>query len=199
MCRSDTVVSDLIEESIAVKSALLADSAQLSLIERIAECIFDAFRRGNRVIFCGNGGSFSDSLHLAAEFVARFQKDRGPLPGVALGTNSSILTAVGNDYSFDDVFAREIAALGKKGDVFLAISTSGNSKNVLRAVEVAKAIGICVFGMTGQSGGCLGQMVDCLRMPSEKTARIQESHILVGHIICELTEDAWSRKEEPHS
>lgn len=192
MSQTENQIEELIRESIAVKSALLADARKIELIQRIATSIIEALKRGNKVIFCGNGGSFADSIHLAAEFVSRFQRERGPLAGVALGANNSILTAIGNDYSYDEIFSREISAIGKAGDVFVAISTSGNSENVLRAAKVAQEIGIQVFGMTGQGGGRLAELTESLKMPSQKTARIQESHILVGHIICELAENAMA-------
>ena len=192
MSQTENRVEELIRESIGVKSALLADARQLKLIQRIAASIIEALKRGNKVIFCGNGGSFADSIHLAAEFVSRFQKERGPLAGVALGANNSTLTAIGNDYSFAEVFSREVGAIGQTGDVLVALSTSGNSENVLRAVQVAQEIGIQVFGMTGQGGGRLAEVAESLKIPSAKTARIQESHILVGHIICELAENAMA-------
>ena len=192
MSQTENRVEVLIRESIGVKSALLADVHQVDLIQRIAASIIEALKRGNKVIFCGNGGSFADSIHLAAEFVSRFQKERGPLAGIALGANNSILTAVGNDYSFAEVFSREVGAIGKTGDVLIALSTSGNSENILRAVQVSQEIGIQVFGMTGRTGGCLAEIVESLKIPSVKTARIQESHILVGHIICELAENAMT-------
>ena len=192
MSQTENRVEVLIRESIGVKSALLADVRQVDLIQRIAASIIEALKRGNKVIFCGNGGSFADSIHLAAEFVSRFQKERGPLAGIALGANNSILTAVGNDYSFAEVFSREVGAIGKTGDVLIALSTSGNSENILRAVQVSQEIGIQVFGMTGRTGGCLAEIVESLKIPSVKTARIQESHILVGHIICELAENAMT-------
>jgi D-sedoheptulose 7-phosphate isomerase len=190
MLQTSGQIEALFRESIAVKSALLADAGQIDLINRIASTIIAALKRGNKVIFCGNCGSFADSIHLSAEFVSRFQRERGPLAGVALGANNSILTAVANDYSYAEVFSREIGAIGKRGDVLMAISTSGNSENILRAVKVAKEVGIEVFGMTGQSGGRLAEAAESLKVPSKKTARIQESHILVGHIICELAENA---------
>ena len=190
MSQTENRVEELIRESIEVKSSLLADVRQIDLIQRIAASIIAALKSGNKVIFCGNGGSFADSIHLAAEFVSRFQKERGPLAGVALGANNSTLTAISNDYSFAEVFSREVGAIGKKGDVLVALSTSGNSENILRAVQVAQEIGIQVFGMTGQGGGRLAEIAESLRVPSTKTARIQESHILVGHVICELAENA---------
>jgi len=190
MFQFEDKISELIQESITVKLRLLNDPSYLSLINQIAGSIVDALKRGNKIMFCGNGGSFADSIHLAAEFVARFQKERKSFAGIALGTNTSILTAVSNDYSYKEVFSREIEAIGNKGDILLAISTSGNSESVLQAVTIAMSIGIHVFGMTGESGGRLAEIAHCFKVPSSKTARIQESHILVGHIICELVEDA---------
>lgn len=192
MSQAENRIETLIRESIAVKTALLTDTQQLGLIQRIATSIVETLRRGNKVIFCGNGGSFADSIHLAAEFVSRFQRERGPLAGVALGANNSTLTAIGNDYSFAEVFSREVGAIGQAGDILIAISTSGNSENILRAAQVAQEIGIQVFGMTGQNGGELANVAESLKIPSLKTARIQESHILAGHIICELAENAMS-------
>lgn len=192
MSQTESRIDALIRESIAVKAALLADAQQIDFIQRTAASIVEALKRGNKVIFCGNGGSFADSIHLAAEFVSRFQRERGPLAGVALGANNSTLTAIGNDYSFAEVFSREVGAIGQTGDILVAISTSGNSENILRAVQVAQEIGILVFGMTGQDGGSLAKVAESLKIPSSKTARIQESHILVGHIICELAENAMS-------
>lgn len=177
MSQTESQVKELIRESIEVKSSLLADVPKVDLIQRIAASIIAALKSGNKVIFCGNGGSFADSIHLAAEFVSRFQKERRPLAGVALGANNSTLTAIGNDYSFAEVFSREVGAIGQKGDVLVALSTSGNSENILRAVQVAQEIGIQVFGMTGQGGGRLAEIAESLRIPSTKTARIQESHI----------------------
>jgi len=190
MLGSENGIADLIQESIAIKSALRVDSTQLSLINRIAGNVVDAVRQGNKVIFCGDGDSFADSIHLAAEFVSRFQMERRPLAGVALGANNSILTSVGNDYSHAEEFLRELTTIGKAGDVLIAISTSGNSENMLRAVMVAKEIGVRVFGITGENGGRLVEVAECLKVPPKKTAQIQESHILVGHIICKLAEDA---------
>ncbi|MDX8400687.1 MAG: SIS domain-containing protein [Gallionellaceae bacterium] len=182
----------LIANSIAVKQALLANASLISQISRIASSIIEALSRGNKVMFCGNGGSFADSIHLATEFVSRFQKERSPMPSIALGANNSILTAIGNDYSFEEIFSREVSALGQAGDVLIAISTSGNSENILRAVSCAKGIGIQVFGMTGESGGHLAEVTESMKIPSHNTARIQESHILAGHIICELAENAMT-------
>lgn len=190
--QTQALIAQLMQESISVKSALLADPAEIALVDRIATCVIEALTQGNKVMFCGNGGSFADSIHLAAEFVSRFQKERGPLAGIALGANNSILTAIGNDYSYAEVFARELTAIGQSGDILIGLSTSGNSENVLRAVAAAKIAGIKAFGITGASGGRLAEAVESLKVPSTNTARIQEAHILMGHILCELVENAMS-------
>jgi len=147
------------------------------------------FLRGNRVYFCGNGGSAADAQHLAAEFSGRFYYDRPPLDSEALHVNTSYLTAVGNDYSFDEIYSRLIKAKGIKGDILVALSTSGNSKNIMRAIVEARRMGIFVIGFTGESGGLIKDHCDILiNVPSTDTPRIQESHIMIGHIICEIVE-----------
>lgn len=140
-------------------------------------------------MFCGNGGSAADCQHLAAELTGRFIKDRRPLAAIALTTDTSALTSIGNDYSFDEVFARQVQGLGRSGDVLLAISTSGNSRNVIRAVEEALAAGMSVIGLLGREGGTLNELCDvAIVVPSQVTSRIQESHILIGHTLCEIIE-----------
>ena len=177
-------------ESISVKKELVRNEETLTkIIEVVATCI-TAIEKGGKIIFCGNGGSFADAQHLSAEFTSRFLFDRPGLGSIALGTNSSGMTAMGNDYGYENVFSRELEALGKAEDVFIAITTSGNSLNIIKAVEVAKKIGITTFILTGQSGGKLKDLADCVHMPSNDTARIQECHILVGHIICGFVEKA---------
>ena len=143
-------------------------------------------------MFAGNGGSAADSQHLAAELIGRFMQDRNPMAGIALTTDTSIITAVSNDYSFDDIFSRQIEGFGRSGDIFFGISTSGNSPNILKAIESAKSMGITTVGLTGNGGGKMSQIVDYLiDVPYKgKSARIQEVHILIGHILCELIEDA---------
>lgn len=148
-----------------------------------------AVRNGNRILFCGNGGSAADAQHLAAELVGRLVRDRRALPGLALSTDSSALTCIGNDFGFDEVFARQVEGLGRAGDVLIAISTSGNSPNVVRAVEVAKPMGIYTVGFLGRDGGKLAPLVDLpIVVPSDETARIQEAHIFLGHVMCALIE-----------
>jgi len=151
----------------------------------------EALRSGHKLMFCGNGGSAADSQHLASELTGRFIKDRRPLAAVALSTDSSALTCIGNDYAFDEVFARQLMALGRTGDVLVAISTSGNSRNVIRAVEEARILGIQVIGLLGRDGGTLAPLCDvAVVVPSAVTARIQEAHILIGHTLCGLVEEA---------
>lgn len=154
-----------------------------------AKIIADAISNGHKVLFCGNGGSAADSQHLAAELSGRFQKERRALPGIALTVDTSVLTAVANDYGYEKVFARQVEALGDEGDVLVGISTSGNSANVLEAVISARKKGMYVVGMTAFGGGKLSEMADvCLSVPVKNTARAQEMHILLGHILCELAE-----------
>jgi D-sedoheptulose 7-phosphate isomerase len=158
-------------------------------IRRAAELMLKALARGGKVMFAGNGGSASDAQHLAAELVNRFQRERSPMAGLALTTDVSVLTSIANDYSFDEVFSKQVMALGREGDVLVGISTSGGSKNIIRALEEAKAMGIATVGLTGE-GGAIRDMVDCaLAVPSGRTARIQEVHILIGHILCEIMEE----------
>jgi D-sedoheptulose 7-phosphate isomerase len=158
-------------------------------VDRVVATITQSMAAGGRLLACGNGGSAADAQHIAAELTGRFFRDRRPLPAMALHGNTSSLTAIGNDYGYDHVFAREVAAHGRPGDVLLALSTSGNSENVLRAIEAAREKGMLVIGLTGESGGKMRDLCDiCLRVPSASTPRIQECHILIGHTICELLE-----------
>lgn len=183
------VIRDQISASIATKQALLADEKLLSQIESLTEQCVAGLRSGGKIIFAGNGGSFADAQHLSAEFVSRFKFDRAPLASVTLGANSSAISAIGNDYGYEQVFARELEAVSKPGDLFIAISTSGNSQNILAAIAKAADLGIATVCLTGQSGGKALTMCDCLRMPSNETARIQECHITIGHIVCGLVEE----------
>lgn len=180
-----------IEQSIAVKQRVLNDEALLSRIQQAADMIVDCLRNGGKIHFCGNGGSAADAQHLAAELSGRFYFDRPPLNAEALHCNSSYLTAVGNDYGYEHIYSRLIQAQGKKGDVLVGISTSGNSQNVLLAYEACRKMGIGIISLTGETGGKMKDMSDILlNVPSKDTPRIQESHIMVGHIICELVESA---------
>lgn len=174
-------------ESIEVKQ-MAAQTLSFEIAQTVAEIVCGV-RDGKKVIFCGNGGSAADSQHLAAEFVGRFQMERNPVPALALNTNSSAVTAIGNDYGYDEVFARQAAAFVADGDIFVGISTSGDSESIVRAVQVAREKGAFTVGMTGARGGKLAECVDiALKVPSDCTARIQETHITIGHIICELVE-----------
>ena len=182
-------IQSIIQRSIDTKKAILEDQKMIEKIEQSVDVITKAFQSGHKVLFCGNGGSAADAQHLAAEFSGRFYKDRKALPSEALHCNSSYLTAVANDYSYDEIYARLLDGIGQQGDVLIGISTSGNSKNILRAFEVAKNKGIFIIGFTGETGGKMKDLSDILiNVPSNDTPRIQESHILVGHIICELVE-----------
>jgi D-sedoheptulose 7-phosphate isomerase len=184
-----------IRASIAVKEKLLADEQLLNQIYQLAISCIAALRSGGKIIFAGNGGSFADAQHLSAEFTSRFLFDRAPLASIALATNNSAISAIGNDYGYEQVFARELQAIAKPQDVFIAISTSGNSANILMAVRVAKELGVKTIGWSGASGGQLKQLCDCISIPSIDTARIQECHILIGHIVCGLIETEYFKRE----
>src|ERR1039458_3139308 len=178
-----------IQASIAVKELLLGNAEVVSNIAKVSALLVDSFDQGSKAILFGNGGSAADAQHIAAEFVGRFAFDRPALPALALSVNTSCVTAIGNDYGFDLVFSRQIEALGRPGDVAIGISTSGNSPNVLRALLVAKKMGMHTVGLTSCTGGKLKDAVDyCVRAPSNETPRIQECHILIGHVISELVE-----------
>jgi len=180
-------IEQIFAESIQVKQETLKKN--LPQIIQAAEAMIKALKAGHKLFFCGNGGSAADSQHIAAEFVGRFQKERKAWPAIALTTDTSALTALGNDYTFDIVFSRQLQALGQKGDVLVAISTSGNSKNVIEAVKYAKSVGIVTVGVTGGNGGHLAGICDiAIVAASSKTARIQESHLVIFHSICELVE-----------
>ena len=183
-------IKDIIKASITVKEQLLQNESLLEQIETSVEVITNAFTNGNAVYFAGNGGSAADAQHLAAEFSGRFYKDRKALPSDALHCNSSYLTAVANDYSYDVIYSRLLEGLAKKGDVLIGISTSGNSKNIVKAFEMAASMGVTTIAFTGEKGGLMKTMANLvINVPSNTTPRIQESHILVGHIICELVEE----------
>lgn len=178
-----------IQASIDTKTSLLNDNALLQQVISLAEQCTSALKAGGKVIFCGNGGSFADAQHLSAEFTSRFLFDRSGLPSLALGTNSSAMTAIGNDYGYENVFAREIQAIATPADVLIAITTSGNSGNILKALEAAKETNVPSVVLTGAGRGMLDDTVETLNIPSTDTARIQECHILIGHIICGIVEE----------
>lgn len=189
-------IKEAIQQSIDVKKLILADEEILQTIEKIVDLCIGAFKSSGKVLFCGNGGSAADAQHLAAELSGRFYFDRQPLDSEALHVNTSYLTAVANDYSFDEVFSRMVKAKGRKGDVLIGLSTSGNSPNVIRAFETAREIGMITIGLTGETGGKMKEVCDYLiRIPSKDTPRIQESHILIGHIICELIEAGMFKRQ----
>jgi D-sedoheptulose 7-phosphate isomerase len=182
-------IKDILARSIAVKQQVLSDEALVGRIQQVTLLIVDAFRKGNKVLFCGNGGSAADAQHLAAEFSGRFYKDRTPLPAEALHCNTSYLTAVANDYGYEFVYSRLLKGVGREGDVLIGLSTSGNSSNIVKAYEQARSMGITTVSFTGAGGGTMKDLSDILlNVPSTDTPRIQECHITMGHIICELVE-----------
>lgn len=189
-------IKKIIQASISTKEKIIADQELLHRIKEASELIIDCYRNNGKVLLCGNGGSAADAQHIAAEFSGRFYYDRPPLFAEALHVNSSYLTAVANDYSFDEVYARYVRAAGRNGDVLIGLSTSGNSENVLKAMQAAKDCGMTIIAFTGENGGLMRNFADILlNMPSMDTPRIQESHILVGHIICEWVEKEIFPKE----
>lgn len=188
--KTNEIIKDQIENSIKTKQTMFADIELLTLIENAANLCINAYRSGNKTLLAGNGGSAADAQHIAGEFVSRFYFDRPGLPSIALSTDTSILTAIGNDYGYDELFARQVQAQGVKGDVFIGISTSGNSKNIIEALKICKEKEIITIGLTGETGGTMSELCDiCIKVPSSETPRIQEAHILIGHIICCLVEE----------
>ncbi|OHD55431.1 MAG: phosphoheptose isomerase [Spirochaetes bacterium GWF1_51_8] len=182
-------ISEIMRDSIAAKEKVLNDGAMLEKIALCVKMFVECYRNGGRVFFAGNGGSAADAQHLAGELVSKFFIEREGIPSEALNCNTSILTAIGNDYSYDRIFARQLEANGKKGDLFVGLSTSGNSKNIIAALESCRKIGIGSIGMTGGGGGNMAGMCDVLiDVPSKVTPRVQETHITIGHIVCEITE-----------
>ena len=182
-------IDDEFGKSIALLQAMSVDSSLRELIVNAVAMSVAALKRGNKLLFAGNGGSAADAQHWAGEMVSRFNFDRPGLAAIALTTDTSILTAIANDYGYDYVFARQIEALGRRGDVLFAISTSGNSKNILRALHAARTAGIGVIGFTGAAGGAMAELCDpCFRMPSSETPKIQEGHEFIGHLLCSLIE-----------
>ncbi len=183
-------IQSIVQASIDTKNRVLADETLLNTVAEVAAAMTEAFKAGKKVLFCGNGGSAADAQHLAAEFSGRFYYDRPPLYSEALHVNSSYVTAVGNDYSYDVIYSRMIEAMGKEGDVLVGISTSGNSPNVVKALEAANKLGMVTVGMTGETGGKMKEVSKFLiNIPSKDTPRIQECHILLGHILCQLVEE----------
>jgi D-sedoheptulose 7-phosphate isomerase len=186
-----TYINNQIKDSLEIKRAILHSDKLTTLIKEVAQKTVEVYRNGHKTLIAGNGGSAADAQHIAGEFVSRFYFDRPGLPSIALTTDTSVLTAIGNDYGYEELFARQIQANGVEGDMFIGISTSGNSKNVIKALHACKEKGIITVGLTGESGGAMAEMCNyCIKIPSNETPRIQESHILIGHIICAVVEES---------
>ncbi len=190
-------IKDIIRASIDVKERILAEDKLLQTVDNVTTVIVNAFRNGNRIYFCGNGGSAADAQHLAAEFSGRFYTDRNALPAEALHCNTSYLTAVANDYGYDVVYSRLINGIASPGDVLVGLSTSGNSTNIIKAFETARGKKVITIAFTGDTGGKMAPLSDHLiNKPSKDTPRIQESHIMLGHIICQLVEERYFNKKD---
>lgn len=190
------IIKSYINESISVKRTIQNDIELIEKINHVSQTIIDSFKAGGKLLIAGNGGSAADSQHISAEFVSRFQFDRPGLPCVALTTDTSALTAIGNDYGFDNIFKRQLESIATNKDIFIGITTSGNSKNILKAVEYCKISGIKSIGLTGSNRGKIDDLVDILiNVPSKKTAHIQESHIMIGHLLCMIVENKLFKSE----
>ncbi|EAH5991314.1 D-sedoheptulose 7-phosphate isomerase [Campylobacter jejuni] len=186
----NSYIKEHFQESILVKEQILKDENLITLIKNASLEVIKAYKNGNKTLLAGNGGSAADAQHIAGEFVSRFYFDRPGIASIALTTDTSILTAIGNDYGYENLFARQVQAQGVKGDVFIGISTSGNSKNILKALELCKQKEIVSIGLSGANGGDMNELCDyCIKVPSTCTPRIQEAHILIGHIICAIVEE----------
>ncbi|WP_376798913.1 D-sedoheptulose 7-phosphate isomerase [Campylobacter jejuni] len=186
----NSYIKEHFQESILVKEQILKDENLITLIKNASLEVIKAYKNGNKTLLAGNGGSAADAQHIAGEFVSRFYFDRPGIVSIALTTDTSILTAIGNDYGYENLFARQVQAQGVKGDVFIGISTSGNSKNILKALELCKQKEIISIGLSGANGGDMNELCDyCIKVPSTCTPRIQEAHILIGHIICAIVEE----------
>ncbi|NTW31729.1 MAG: D-sedoheptulose 7-phosphate isomerase [Bacteroidetes bacterium] len=184
-------IKQSIKDSILLKENILNNTDLLHSIEKAANEIISSLKNGGKILFCGNGGSAADAQHLASELSGRFYYDRDPLPAEALHVNTSFITAVANDYGFNEIYSRLVKANGKKGDVIIGLSTSGNSENVIKAFQTATSCGMITIALTGSTGGKIKDVVSCLiNVPSDDTPRIQEAHIMIGHIICEIVESA---------
>ena len=188
-------INKSLESSIEIKQKLLADEQLKNTILKVTDEIVHCFQQGGQVLFCGNGGSAADAQHLASELSGRFYLDREPLNAEALHVNTSFITAIANDYSFDDIYSRLVKAKGKKGDILVGLSTSGNSKNIINALNIAEILGLITIGFTGENGGKMKDACKYLiNVPSGDTPRVQETHILIGHIICEIVEKKYFNK-----
>ncbi|HEC1761665.1 TPA: D-sedoheptulose 7-phosphate isomerase [Campylobacter jejuni] len=186
----NSYIKEHFQESILVKEQILKDENLITLIKNASLEVIKAYKNGNKTLLAGNGGSAADAQHIAGEFVSRFYFDRPGIASIALTTDTSVLTAIGNDYGYENLFARQVQAQGVKGDIFIGISTSGNSKNILKALEFCKQKEIISIGLSGASGGAMNELCDyCIKVPSTCTPRIQEAHILIGHIICAIVEE----------
>ncbi len=184
-------ISNQVKKSIDVKQKLLDSQELMNLVQEVALKCVEVYKNGNKTLIAGNGGSAADAQHIAGEFVSRFYFDRPGLASIALTTDTSIITAIGNDYGYEKLFSRQVQANGVTGDIFIGISTSGNSTNVIEALKECKEKGIITVGLTGEKGGKMSEMCDyCIRVPSNETPRVQEAHILIGHIICAVVEEA---------
>lgn len=186
----EQIITEHIRKSISVKESILSSPAVMTSIKDAATATVDAYKKGKKTLIAGNGGSAADAQHIAGEFVSRFYFDRPGIPSIALSTDTSIITAIGNDYGFDRLFERQVHAQGTEGDIFIGLTTSGNSENIVRALHACKEKGIKSIILTGKSGGKTSDLCDiCINIPSEETPRIQESHILIAHIICCIVEE----------
>jgi len=189
-------INETIQQSINVKLKILADRSFVALVARVANAAVKVYRSGHKIMLAGNGGSAADAQHLAGELVNRFRFDRPALPAIALTTDTSVLTCIANDLSFKNIFARQVQALGVKGDMFIGISTSGSSPNVLKALEQCRSMKIVSVGLTGRNSAKMEKLCDyCLAVPSEDTPRVQEAHITIGHILCELIESSLFKRD----
>lgn len=195
----ENLVERCVRESIEVKSAIITDEKLLRQVNQLAETCVKSLKNGGKIIFFGNGGSFADAQHISAELTSRFLFDRPGLASIALGTNNSSLTAIGNDYGYENVFAREIESIANKADILIGVTTSGNSENILKALDVGIRKGISSFVLTGNRNGNLKNSYEVLKIPSDSTPRIQECHILIGHILCEIIEGKiFGRDQSAH-
>ena len=186
----DRFISNQVKESYETKKAILENKELMDLIQEVSKKTIEIYKNGNKTLIAGNGGSAADSQHIAGEFVSKFYFDRPGLASIALTTDTSIITAIGNDYGYEKLFSRQIQANGNKGDLFIGISTSGNSKNIIESLKECKDKGIITVGLTGLKGGQMADICDyCIKIPSNETPRVQESHILIGHIICAVVEE----------
>ncbi|MDC3089116.1 SIS domain-containing protein [Alphaproteobacteria bacterium] len=192
--KANEIAKNNFNDSIKLKSAIVSSSL-INQIGEVGLSMIDLLQKGGKIFFAGNGGSFADSQHLTAEFISRFLFDRNALPAIALGTNSSNMSAIGNDYDYEKVFSRELYALGSKKDMFIPITTSGNSKNLIKAVNTANDKGMITIALTGATGGALNKLCECIKVPSKSVPRIQECHILIGHILCQIAEEGIFKPE----